>query len=227
MTEGAFWCSYDESVSLLKELGILIVDNRHQGMSYSPECKEYSRSNDYNEIYQKLIDHRDFDIQLFDDSFLQISFSNGESRYIFIQNPQEYLPFEKFLEMNGLDKLQNPIEELRGLFSEEYENSQAMMKINSGAVYMRYDMDQRGRMNNENIHAYSHLHIGLNNEIRIPVGVQITPLAFTMFVVRHVYYDIWVYAVRNSKVDMNHKLKCEELPSDLWTDAEKRMLFLV
>ena len=87
-------------------------------------------------------------------------------------------------------------------------------------------MDQRGRKNNENIHAYSHLHIGLNNEIRIPVGIQITPLAFTMFVVRHVYYDIWVYAVSNSKVDMNHKLKCEELPSDLWTDAEKKMLFL-
>lgn len=226
MTEGTFWCSYDESVSLLKELGMLTEDNRHQGMSYSPECKDYSRSNDYSDIYQNLIDHRDFDIQLYDDSFLQMSLSDGESRYTFIQNPQEYLPFEKFLEINGLDKSPEPIDELRSLLTEDYEKTQAMMKINSGAVYMRYDMDQRGRKNNENVHAYSHLHIGLNNDIRIPVGIHLTPLAFTMFVVRHVYYDIWVYAIRNSKIDMEFKVHCNDLPNSLWTNKEKKMLFL-
>lgn len=226
MTVGAFWNSYDEAISLLKDLNLLKEDNRHKDGEYSKECKDYSRSTEYRELYQKLIDNRDFDIQLCDDSLLQLSISNGESRLLYIQNPLSYMSFEEFLERIDIDYTPEVIDEYKGLLSEEYEKACEGMKINGGAVYLRYDVDSRGRENSENIHAYTHLHIGLNNNIRIPVGIHLTPLAFIMFVIRHVYYDTWVEVIRESKIDLDFKSHCTELPAELWTEAEKKFLHI-
>ena len=101
-----------------------------------------------------------------------------------------------------------------------------MMRINSGATYMRYDVDSRGRQGNENIHAFTHLHIGLNNNIRIPIGLHLTPLAFVVFVIRHVYYDDWANAIRQGTVNLDYKRYCESLPEDVWTESERTQLFI-
>ena len=226
MSEGSFWCSYDECVSLLRTLNLFKADNRHQGWSYSEGCKEYSRSGEYREIYQQMVDNRDYDILLSDDSILQMNITEGESRLLFIQNPLEYLTFEAFLSLNGWNYTEDTIFELRGLFNDEYEQARSMMRINSGATYMRYDVDSRGRQGNENIHAFTHLHIGLNNNIRIPIGLHLTPLAFVVFVIRHVYYDDWANAIRQGTVNLDYKRYCESLPEDVWTESERTQLFI-
>lgn len=226
MNEGAFWSSYTEAIRLLKELELLKEDNVHKRIPYSPGCSAYSRSKEYREIYQSLVDFRDYDLLLKDDSMFQMSFGNGEIRLLFIQNPMQYISFESFIENLGWDYNGQNIDELHGVFDDDYSQALEEMDLNKGATYLRYDVDSRGRTDNENIHAYTHLHVGLNNNIRIPVGRYMSPLAFTMFVVRHVYYDVWVDAVRNLKIIFNHKKQCVDLPAELWTVAEKQDFYL-
>ena len=226
MNDGTFWSSFTASVRFLKKLDLLKDNNAHKRIPYSEGCAEYSRGKNYQEVYQNLVDNRDYDILLKDDSMFQMNLSNGESRLVFIQNPLKYISFETFLENIGWEVEPEMIAQLRETFDEDYHQTLEGMDLNSGAVYLRYDVDARGRIGNENVHAYTHLHIGINNSIRIPVGIYLTPLAFTMFVVRHVYYDLWVDAVRTEKIKCGHKTNCEELPSSMWTDAEKQFLYI-
>jgi hypothetical protein len=226
MTEGIFWMSFTQSISLLKRLNLFKQENSHKRIPDSEECRAYSRGKDYKSLYQPLVDNRDYDILLYDDSMLQMSFEDNEYRLLYIQNPQEFLSFESFLAENGCSDLTEDRDELYEMFYDDYEQTLEGMKMNSGAVYLRYDVDSRGRKNNENIHAYTHLHVGLNNNVRIPVGRYMTPLAFTVFVIRHVYYDKWVEAVRNTLLSFNHKTQCGDLPNDLWTPTEMNDFYL-
>lgn len=226
MNEGLFWTSYTESVRFLKKLDLLKEENVHKRVPYSQGCAEYSRGKDYKSLYQNLVDNRDYDILLKDDSMLQMSLNGGESRLMFIQNPLMHISFETFLEEMGLEATQEMTNQLHEAFDEDYHQALEGMNFNSGAVYLRYDVDARGRKNNENIHAYTHLHVGLNNSIRIPVSLHLTPLAFTMFVVRHVYYDVWVDAVRSGLITGGHKAQCQTLPPEMWTNEEKKFLYL-
>ncbi len=226
MTAGAFWTSYAESINLLKELDLYKTDNSHKGRSYSPDCKNYSRGNDYKALYQQLVDNLDYDILLYDDSMLQMSYENGEYRLMYIQNPLDFITFDAFLDNNELTELSNDKEVLYEMFHDDYEQILEGMKMNLGALYLRYDVDSRGRKNNENIHAFTHLHVGLNNNVRIPVGCYMSPFAFTTFVVRHVYYDKWVEAVRQSQIQFNHKNQCGTLPNNLWTQDEMKDFYL-
>lgn len=226
MNEGTFWTLYTESVRFLKKLDLLKEENVHKRVPYSQGCAEYSRGKDYKSLYQNLVDNRDYDILLKDDSMLQMSFNSGESRLMFIQNPLMHISFESFLEEMGLEATQETMGQFHEAFDEDYHQALEGMNLNSGAVYLRYDVDARGRNNNENIHAYTHLHVGLNNSIRIPVSLHLTPLAFTMFVVRHVYYDVWVDAVRTGFIKGGHKAQCQALPPEMWTNEEKLFLYL-
>lgn len=226
MTEGAFWSSFSQSICLLKKVNLYKQENSHKRIPYSSDCKSYSRGKDYKTLYQELVDHRDYDILLFDDSMLQMNYEDGEYRLVFIQNPLEYISFETFLVDNGWSDLSEDSDKLYELFHEDYEQSLEGMKLNTGAVYLRYDVDSIGREKNENIHAYTHLHVGLNNNVRIPVGRYMSPLAFTMFVIRHVYYDKWVEVVRQSSIPFEHKKQCLPLPKHLWTDSEMKDFYL-
>lgn len=231
MTIGSFWTSFDKSIQLLKESNLFKEDNRHQNYSYSDDCKNYSRSSDYLTIYHSLVNNRDYDLQLQDESLLQLSYNGGECRMVFIQNPNWYVPFDEFLYVCGFGRFESDvlIEECKGLLNEDYSQFLSEMSLNSGAVYFRYDIDVRGREGNENIHAYSHLHVGLNNNIRIPVGKELTPLAFVIFVLRHVYYDKWVEINRNGVLlpyFETFKSLCKSIPSDKWTDFEKKDLYI-
>lgn len=226
MNDGSFWSSFSESIRFLKELDLLKDNNAHKRIPYSSGCAVYSRGKDYQELYQNLVDNRDYDILLKDDSMFQMSITAGESRLMFIQNPLKHLSFEAFLESIGWEARFENMDKLHEAFDDDYFQTLEGMDLNTGATYMRFDVDARGRKDNENIHAYAHLHIGINNNIRIPVGMHLTPLAFTMFVVRHVYYDVWVDGVRTKRIKSGHKINCGELPSNMWTDAEKDFLYI-
>lgn len=227
MTEGLFWDSFNESIIFLNQKKLLKEDNSHKWSPYSEDCKEYSKGTDYKEIYQKMVDNRDYDILLFDDSMLQMNFTNGESRLVYIQNPLYFITFETFLFESGIEYNPELSDWFYEAFYDDYQQALEGMKVNSGAVYLRYDVDARGRKNNENIHSYTHLHVGLNNSIRIPVGKHLTPYTFMMFVLRNVYYDKWVTLVRKGEITFGYKQHSAELPNEFWTDEEKKELYLM
>ena len=92
---------------------------------------------------------------------------------------------------------------------------------------MRYDVSAKEYK--EGTHPYSHLHIGIHNEIRIPISLLLTPEMFTEFVVKMVYRQEWLkFKDDNYFVDFHNssKSKCDEIDLKFWSEIDKKDLFL-
>lgn len=231
MKEAVFNISVEESIELLKSINLFKSSRISKDIGlYSEESIEVSRSNDYLKIYEAIINNRDYDIQLIDDSIFQLSNKGGKCRYAFMQCTHETLTFEEFFyEVFGsdYDASEGPIQTFYADFENEYNQCRDEQKINTDAVYFRYDVDQQGYI--PNVHSYAHLHVGLNNSIRIPCSRELTPLAFVLFTVKHVYSSYWKQAVIMEQIKEKHylfKQKCSPISDNYWKDIEKRDLYI-
>lgn len=230
MNKGAFWASVEKGVQLLNDLGLDKDVNYHKNFDYTPDCKVYSRSGDYDFIYNSLIDNCDYDVVLFDGSILQFDYKSAtDIRMVYLQYPREFETFEAFLNVLQIPFTADELYELKDNFDSDYRQYLSEKPRLLSPTYFRYDLDAKNRKNNENIHAYAHLHIGLNNCIRIPVGIDLNPLTFILFMLRHVYYDIWIESIRKGLIKQEYlecKRQCPSLDYDVWTDEEQKALFL-
>ena len=79
-------------------------------------------------------------------------------------------------------------------------------------------------------HAYAHLHIGIENDIRIPVDKILSPMHFVDFVIKHMYRAKWDNAyAKNEKfkvlVDCL-KSQSEKIADEYFTSAEQNLLYI-
>ena len=123
------------------------------------------------------------------------------------------------------------VDELREIYKEEYERHLATLELNKAAVYIRYDEDPT--LYRPMVHPYIHLHIGMNNNIRIPSSVEMTPLTFILFILQQVYYDVWVkeFTGKSSQdnIIMGYAKQDKQIFSlveDVWKDSERQFLHL-
>ncbi|MDQ0965989.1 hypothetical protein QFZ20_001392 [Flavobacterium sp. W4I14] len=99
---------------------------------------------------------------------------------------------------------------------------------NSQSNYFRYDASSTGY--SPLIHSFSHLHIGLNQNVRIPVSLLLTPLKFTKFSIKNTYFDQWKkYAL--GRVDLDKELgeikkHCMKLSGTQWNSIEENELYI-
>ena len=86
MNEAVFKISVKEAVDFLKSIS-LFKDYRllKDIGSYKKETIEVSKTNDYLKIYDVIVNNKDYDILLFDDSIFQLSNKEGKCRYAFMQ----------------------------------------------------------------------------------------------------------------------------------------------
>lgn len=228
MSEGQFWDSFSKAVNILKQLDLLKSVETHRKRSYSQEGLTDSRSGNYHVIYRSMVDHQDYDILLFDDSLLQLT----PGRMLFVQNPQKVISYEEYIRTyhsDECDLIFGKDDMFRGIYEEEYQRHLDSMSLNEGAVYCRYDesLEQYKPM----VHPYAHLHIGLNNSIRIPLKREITPIGFVVFILQHVYYDTWVKEIKNTD-SILHKMLCHvkylnflDIPNR-WSNEEDNILYI-
>jgi hypothetical protein len=234
INEATFQISIDESIGFLKELYFYKGRGPKQDGNHSAESKKVGKSNRHIDIYEVVIENKDYEILLFDDSAFQFSFSKEILRYSFIQNPNiftskvEYIA--SFLEKEEFDTLSE--EQLssyvEAINEDEYEQFLNEQELNLNANYIRYDMTELGYL--PLIHSYSHIHIGLNPSFRVPSAKVLTPLSFVLFCVKHSYYKDWKIAVENfnnfSLRIKDCKSKCADLPEKFWMSDETFELYL-
>lgn len=229
MNEGAFLISIKDAAKVLKKMNFLKGQNLNNIGIYSKASLSVAHDNDLNLIYQTAIDNYDYELLLDDDSIFQLSKKDEKYRYAFIQSQSVYFSFMDFLyEIFNDDEFptDEEIEEMKILLAEEYEQRKSEQKINSGAMYIRYDVDSWGYK--PNIHSYAHFHIGLNNNIRLPSSLILTPISFVLFIVKHVYTHLWEEAINKNIINehvFQFKRLCEEIPSSFWHLNETRDLF--
>ncbi|ALL05961.1 hypothetical protein AQ505_10930 [Pedobacter sp. PACM 27299] len=198
MSEMNFSNSVKEVQSFLKEIGLF----KEQGVKVinrddvSGEFKNASQKADYFNLYKVALRNFDYDILLKDDSIFQFSYKfNGSSppdiRFAFFQNPRQYKSYDDFLEIlteKGLIEKEGN-ESISDLLEEEYQQFLTEQNINESSTSIRFDVDATAYK--PLIHSTAHFHIGHKNNVRIPCKIILSPLKFSIFIIKHVYYTVW------------------------------------
>jgi len=130
--------------------------------------------------------------------------------------PQSYSFFDCPIEIKSISEYLISIGESVtarnvNIYQEDYDDYIATANFKKNSTPIRYDFDVGSYR--EGIHPVAHIHIGLENSIRIGLEKQLTPLAFLLFVIRQMYPDNWERLLRNQV----HK----ELPDKLHLKLEK------
>lgn len=232
MNDAVFYISINDAVRILKKMKFFKRQNHIRIGEYSSASIEAAKSGDLKEIYQTAIDNNDYELLLDDDSIFQFSKDGEKLRYVFIQSQFSYLSFVDFLleifEEDEIPTGEQDLESLKVYYAEDYEQRRAEQKINSGTMYIRYDVDRKGYR--PNFHSYAHFHLGLNNTIRIPSSIILTPFSFVLFIIKHVYIARWEIAINENIIDdqvFQFKRICKNIPEELWQIQEQRELYIV
>ena len=178
----------------LKKIGLFQRNIYNPKDHYTKRVKEISRIGSYQEIYNEVVNTYSYDILLKDGSVFQFHKEDEEEvyRYCFIQNPRMKLSWEDFLHKIGLEENEEqPISEVMQ-WQAYYDNDEDdCFDINNYPVSIRYDASESEYVEGE--HPFSHFHIGIHNDIRIPISLILTPEMFTEFIVKMVYRKEWLY----------------------------------
>lgn len=183
---------FDEGVKLLKDFELFKCKNVSRKMTFeknkfSQEFINISQSDEYKNIYDTAMNKQDYDILLIDNSFFQFSYELNEKefsriRYAYYDVPYHADEYKEFLNSQGF-----LYEEVGEEFLEEYEQYISEAELKQQVLPIRYDYDTLAYK--PKIHSSSHMHIGHNNEMRIPCDKIVLPQNFISFVIRHVYFE--------------------------------------
>ena len=234
MTVNGILTALEDFKKLLIEVELLKSENSTRVRSvenkkFSQEFLQIMYSNDYEKIYMTAMNNSDYDFLLEDDSFFQISAMKISSkkfdfklRYAYYPNPFQYKSYKDFLEENGFS-----YEEHGDAFIYEYEQHISEAKLKNFFTPIRYDYDVSEY--EPRTHAVSHLHIGLEQNMRIPISRVLTPQEFAILIIRNLYFEKWKLILDNEnylkilkKTKNTKNLICDELFGDL----EKKYLYL-
>lgn len=219
-------CNFLNEIDLYKDKGVKQVGN------HSQEIKKVSKSKKHKAIYDCALKNFDYEFLLKDDSIFQFSFSDAELRYAFIQNPTYFVSKEEYLtQLLGNDELLkiDSLDELMYLVDEnEYEQFLNEQQLNSLANIIRYDATFLGHQ--PLLHSYAHLHVGLNDNLRIPLSIDLTPLVFVKFCIKNTYYKVWKNAIEKTENFQERLLTaknfCSELERKKWSKIEEAELYI-
>jgi hypothetical protein len=184
----------------------------------------FSQGVQYNELYLAGLNLRHFNILLADFSFLQYSLlSEDHVRYAYYPNP--------FLDTT--DSEMN-IQRLRELLEAEMITHEEFLALvneqrsDNRAPPIRYENAPRDRKAFS--HPSSHFHIGHGTSGRWAVARNLTPLAFTMLVLKHYYPVEWTKTDNGDEEAGNAfevrliraRAECIEVPEELFSRVERR-----
>ncbi|MCD0169117.1 DUF2290 domain-containing protein [Deinococcus sp. 23YEL01] len=153
----------------------------------------------YEELWKTTVSSAAFDFRLIDNSLLDFSISqygDMQPRFAYYPSPYIYPSLHDYLIQEGFDLGSKEFHEASSACAEEYMEQLANAPINPNPMTIRYDKQTDSY--SEAIHPENHMHLGLNNDIRIGCGNNLSPLDFTHFVIRQVYPQYWkVYSAKH------------------------------
>lgn len=236
MNESQFNISVNNAYKFLKHCNLFRMKGIKSLVEHgvSDEFKEASQGGKYYDAYTKGLENYDYDVLLMDQSFFQFEYLHkqdcDEIRYAFFQNPIDFISYKEYLEIDPVcSSLDESIDEIGDIFYGEYQQFLDEQEMNSVYTTIRYDSDLSNYL--PLIHSVSHIHIGHNNNVRIPINKLISPLRFVAYVVKHVYYYLWKDLVSNDLVYLKSILEesnhgCQLLDGSKWNSVEELELYL-
>ena len=233
ISQGAWAISMSESLSFLKARKLFKGEGNFFKKNHSTDFIRISKENKHSEIYTAAIQNLDYEILLFDDSIFQFAMGERFLRYCFIQNPYKYVDIHDYLNSiytpeELIELRQDEIELLISTVSEnEYEQFRNEQDLDLQSHIIRYDFSDRGYT--PLVHSCSHIHVGLNENLRIPCSRILTPLSFVIFCIKNTYYEDWKKSYDSNQTPSYLKGKkklCKKLDSGYWQDIEEHELYI-
>ena len=218
-----------EAARFLDTIGLLKSNIFKLPKKIARENFEYGRSSDYKTIFNRLTQTSAYDFLLNDDSIFQFQKQGEDYRYLFMQSFRRKVSFPDFLCNLDIDVATLNSSDYNYLYS-HYEQGidESLFDFTSNPIYIRYDVSHV--QYKEGTHPYSHMHIGLNNELRIPLSLLLTPEMFVLFCVKMVYPEVWIKFMSENQVRemmASFKSKCEKVDGAFWSSVDMQELYLV
>jgi hypothetical protein len=211
----------------LDKLGLLKGCNQKYYYSCPQSVIDVSRKGTYEEILDEIYRTFAYDFLLKDESIFSFEEDGNNCRYLFMQGVKSKIPFDEFLQRNGhvYDENEEDIQILRDLYDEAADSS--VYDYVKNPVYLRFDVSKE--QYKTSCHPYAHMHIGLNNEIRIPSSLRLTPEMFTSFAIKMTYPQLWRDKSSDSKLSQWHseyKRICNKVDAAFMQDSDLLDLYL-
>jgi hypothetical protein len=223
---------FRKAKKILNACDLFETENYTKGLMFKPSkfSKDFfsiSQDRDYYKIYKLAITNKDYDILLKDYSFFQFSCESSDIntivkyRYAYYETPSEFPTYEDFLDENGFSYIDCGEELIQ-----EYQQVIDEAKFKNTVTPLRYDYDED--LYNSPVHPISHLHLGFQNEIRIPIKCILTPHAFVSFVIRHIYWKKWKQLMNDSNFCSIYYVKseCKVLPNENFSQDEEKDFYM-
>lgn len=170
---------------------------------YNVECNE-----ELAEYYINQVQSSNYNISLSDNSIFQFQFNNEDTlklKYCYIQSPYDFPGYKEYI----IKEYDCEFKDVGYEYRSDYEQALTEAPLKKQIMLLRYDYSEQGYK--EGIHSVSHLHIGYSNSMRMTFDKILTPEAFTIFLLKQIYYDYWTEYFNDDRFKItytNFKNRC-------------------
>lgn len=211
-------------MSTTDRIQVLLRASKLKYVEYQPrfllknESVRELRELNYFEQWQKSSTENLFNIKLFDHSLVVFQESDEGLSYNYLQSPIAAPSFEEFLNIKGVENTAKNRQEHQEDFDLAIISSEEKKHITP----IRYDYDKNGY--NPGSHPAGHIHIGIDNQIRIGFNKIMNKASFLLFIIRQAYPDNWRNLLLHQEaknITRYLRSECQNLESRHWQEADQ------
>jgi hypothetical protein len=189
----------------------------------TPEIIGELRVLPYLEQWKRALQEGWYHVKLEDHSLFIFSDVDNAPSYSFLHSPVETESFRIYLSRQGLEySSKNRSDHL-----DEYEMLFETASLRSHVTPIRLDVDRPSYR--AGVHPMTHIHIGLDNSVRLAVQRELSPLSFVLFVMRQMYPVCWSRLLERSDKHWMRRVIRTSLPlvaEAYWSEDDQLELHL-
>lgn len=192
--------------------------------SLTPAIIQRLRELPYLERWKESIANQWYHVLLEDHSFLTFSSTANSASYAYLQCPLDAPTFREFT----LDLGQPYNAATRNALADDYQMVLDTASRRANVTPIRYDYDENGYR--RGVHPVSHIHFGLDNNVRLGFSKRLTPASFALFVMRQMYPECWERILNHqeaARLPKAVRLDCIALNEPNWHEQDQVELHLV
>lgn len=230
--------SFSHSIILAKNIleSLSILEKYNPRIFYGDNPVSQLRGKSYIEQWEIYTKNYWFHILLSDGSLL--IFDNNSYRYLMspVQTPtrDEFIHSEFGDEWDDFDEEQQNDYLSSSDFAINFQNYVDSITSHSPYTPIRYDMSLDVDEYCKYTHPAFHLHIGFENNSRIPVKIKMTPFSFCLFILSTFYPKVWKSGIKTGVIDADkyNRMKANldnisGIDQSLWcSDFEEKRIYI-
>lgn len=213
---------YQETFRAYVRLARLRCDFGDPHFRVTPDVIRELRPREYIDQWRLARENRWYHVRFPDQSLMLFGLYPSPS-FSFLDRPIDAKSIEDFLESRGLSVSSRSVRACE----EEYSDYLSTVPLRRHWTPIRYDYDTKSYRSG--VHPAAHLHIGLENDIRIGLRRELSPLAFFLFVVRQMYPASWERLLLQSdsaRLPKRVRAELEEIGSPFFCEKDLSEMYL-